>query len=233
MGLLGSGAVAIWHDIVSEGRAIFYGWHGEEHMPERAAVPGFLRGRRYLALQGAPEFFNLYETAGTDVLSGPDYLERLNHPTPRTRAAVAHFRNVARSLCDVAASHGRGDGGLIATLRYDVAPDRAAGHRAVMQSRVAALAGEPGVAGAHFLVTDLAASGVETAERRARASATDTPGAVVLLEWWGDCDGLRERCAALVQDGAFAAAAAPPELGIYRLQNACARHDPGAPSGRS
>ncbi|MEO5700666.1 MAG: hypothetical protein ABIS17_09825 [Casimicrobiaceae bacterium] len=225
--------MVIWHDIVPEGRDVFYAWHGEEHMPERAAVPGFLRGRRYVAEHGTPEFFNLYETASASVLSGRDYLERLNHPTPRTRATVVHFRNVARALCDVVASHGCGDGGLIATLRYDVGPDRAADHRAVMRSKVSALASEPGVAGAHCLLADLAASGVETAERRARASATDMPGAVVLVEWWADCEALRERCTALVQDGAFAAAVTPPELGIYRLQNACALHHPGAPTGRA
>ena len=29
------GAVAIWHDIASEGLDEFYAWHGEEHMPVR------------------------------------------------------------------------------------------------------------------------------------------------------------------------------------------------------
>ena len=63
MGLAGSGAVAIWHDIAPEGRAEFYALHGREHMPERVGIPGFLRGRRYIAAHGIPEFFNLYETA--------------------------------------------------------------------------------------------------------------------------------------------------------------------------
>ena len=50
MSLAGEGAVAIWHDIAPEGRGEFYAWHGHEHMPERAAIPGFLRGRRYVAI---------------------------------------------------------------------------------------------------------------------------------------------------------------------------------------
>ena len=49
MSLAGTGAVAIWHDIAPEGRAEFYAWHGRQHMPERAAIPGFIRGRRYVA----------------------------------------------------------------------------------------------------------------------------------------------------------------------------------------
>src|SRR5687768_16328472 len=119
MSLAGRGAVAIWHDIVPEGREAFYAWHGSEHMPERVSIPGFLRGRRYVAIEGAPEFFNLYETASTAVLTGPDYLGRLNAPTPLTTSTVRHFRHFARSVCSVECIAGDGDGGLIATYRYD------------------------------------------------------------------------------------------------------------------
>src|SRR4029453_12143033 len=90
MSLAGQGAVAIWHDIAPEGRATFYAWHGQEHMPERAGIPGFLRGRRFVGVAGEPDFFNLYETVSPRTVTGPDYLARLNAPTPWTRAAVAH-----------------------------------------------------------------------------------------------------------------------------------------------
>ena len=120
MALPGKGAVAIWHDIAPEGRDQFYAWHGQEHMPERVAIPGFLRGRRYVAVAGAPEYFNLYETGSTAVLAGRDYLDRLDHPTPWTTATVTHFRGVARSLCEVDCTFGEGEGGLVATFRYDV-----------------------------------------------------------------------------------------------------------------
>ena len=72
--MAGTGAVAIWHDIAAEGRDEFYAWHGREHMPERVGIPGFRRGRRYIGVQGGPEFFNLYETESTSVVTGPDYL---------------------------------------------------------------------------------------------------------------------------------------------------------------
>lgn len=62
MSLAGTGAVAIWHDIAPEGRSELYAWHGKEHMPERTGIPGFLCGRRYVAIDGQPEFFNLHET---------------------------------------------------------------------------------------------------------------------------------------------------------------------------
>jgi len=76
MSLAGLGVVAIWHDIAAEARDDFYEWHNREHMPERVGIPGFLRGRRYIAVRGAPTFFTLYEATGTDVLAGPHYLAR-------------------------------------------------------------------------------------------------------------------------------------------------------------
>jgi hypothetical protein len=219
MALAGSGAVAIWHDIAAEGREAFYAWHGCEHMPERAAIPGFLRGRRYVAIEGRPEFFNLYETASTGVLAGPDYLARLNAPTPWTIASVKHFRDVARSLCDVASSAGAGQGGLVVTYRYDVDDAVAAPHRTRMGARLAALANEPGIAGAHLLVADPAASGVETAERRARGTATAVPRWIVLVEGWGDVDPFTAFARRFARDGAFGDATTAPDWGVYRLQN--------------
>jgi hypothetical protein len=219
MSLAGQGAVAIWHDIAPEGRAEFYAWHGHEHMPERIAIPGFLRGRRYVALDGAPEFFNLYETAARETVTGPEYLARLNDPTPWTTATVRHFRGVARSLCDVVASVGAGQGGLIATFRYAVDDDVVARRRDVLASTVLpALAAEAGVAGCHLLVADEAASAVETAERRLRAEQTAIPRCILLVESWGDVEPFKALCRRIAGDRLLGDAPAPA-FGLYRLQN--------------
>ena len=71
-----TGVVAIWHDLLPEAKDDFYEWHNREHMPERVGIPGFRRGRRYVAIEGAPEYFNLYEADSPEMLGGPDYLER-------------------------------------------------------------------------------------------------------------------------------------------------------------
>ena len=55
MNLAGLGIVAIWHDIVLEAQPEFYEWHNREHMPERLGIPGFRRGRRYIAVRGTPQ----------------------------------------------------------------------------------------------------------------------------------------------------------------------------------
>ncbi|HEY1329378.1 MAG TPA: hypothetical protein VGI14_20760 [Casimicrobiaceae bacterium] len=219
MALAGTGAVAIWHDIAPEGRAEFYAWHGREHMPERVGIPGFRRGRRYVAAHGTPEFFNLYETATPAVVVGSDYLRRLNDPTPWTLSTVRHFRSVARSLCEVAASAGEGQGGSMATFRYAVADAAAASHRARLCALVPEIANEAGVAGCHFLVADEAASAVETTEKKVRAEKNLVPRWIVLVEGWGDEAAFVDWCTRFAQGPAFADASAP-DWAVYRLQNA-------------
>lgn len=219
MTLEGTGAVAIWHDIADDGRDAFYAWHGEEHMPERAGIPGFSRGRRYAAVEGEPAFFNLYETASPAVLTGAEYLARLNAPTAWTAATVGYFRDVSRSLCSVACSAGEGDGGLVATYRYDVPDAAAASHRERLCAVLPGLAAEPGIAGAHLLVADPEGSAIETAERRARGAATLIPRWIVLVEGWGDIDPFIASARRFASADWFGDAAAPPAWAVYRLQN--------------
>ncbi|MCF3931986.1 hypothetical protein L1787_00985 [Acuticoccus sp. M5D2P5] len=220
MALLGRGAVAIWHDIVPEGRDQFYDWHGNEHMLERVEIPGFHRGRRYIAIDADLEFFNLYEAQSLDVLKSPAYQDRLNNPTPWTVDSVKHFRGVNRSLVNVAHTTGRTEGGLCATLRYDVADDDAPGHQARAWAHLEDIAALPEVAGAHLLVADRAASAIDTAERKARGEANRIPAWIAIVEGWGDADRFANLCRARLSADAFASLGAQSvdNLGIYQLQ---------------
>ena len=122
--LAGEAVIATWNGITPEGRDEFYAWHIQEHIPERVGIPGFRRGRRYVAVtpDTRPEFFTLYETDTMQVLQGVDYANRLNAPTPWTKAATAHFRDTARALARVLASEGPGMGGFLLTVRFDIEP---------------------------------------------------------------------------------------------------------------
>ena len=53
MSFLGGAILAFWADVEASGEADYNDWHTREHMPERCAVPGFLRGRRYVAVAAA------------------------------------------------------------------------------------------------------------------------------------------------------------------------------------
>ena len=203
MSLAGAAVVAIWNGIRPEGRSDFFEWHNREHMPERVAIPGFVRGRRYEAVDAHPEFFTLYETMSVDVLSGAEYLARLNAPTEWTRRATAHFTDTARSLCRVAVSMGPGSGGLMMTWRFDApAPG-------IDEAFLRSLASSPGVVGAHLCIADRAASGIETEEKKGRPKNA-VPGFVLMVEGGADRERLEAACARFSIPRA--------ERGLYRLQ---------------
>ena len=220
-GLAGDAFVAIWHDLAPEGLESFYQWHDREHMPERLAIPGFRRGRRYLRVEGdGQEYFNLYEVDTFQVLVGGAYLARLNAPTPWTKQAVPYFRNVTRGLCRVAGSQGIGQGGMIATLRFAAAEGRAESlQRYLLDEAFPALLGCGGVLGVHLGFTDAAGSGVKTVEQQARNNTTEVPSWVLLIDGIS-ADRLRTACEKILTTASLAARGALAEriLGIYRLE---------------
>lgn len=89
-----SGLIVIWNDIVSECRDNFLEWHSREHIPERVAIPGFLRGQRWFGESASPQYLTIYSTADASVLTSAAYLARLNSPTPWTQRSVADFETL-------------------------------------------------------------------------------------------------------------------------------------------
>lgn len=181
MSLAGDAVVVVWNGIAPEGRDTFYDWHVHEHMPERVGIPGFLRGRRYIAEWGAPEFFTLYEAASIEVLSGQDYRNRLDNPTPWTLSAVAHFRDVARAIQRVRHSSGPGMGGHLLSLRLEAA-EPGGFFAAAARDVIAPLTATRGVCGVHLCQTDVQSSSIETAEKKAREGGTGIPGWTLMVE---------------------------------------------------
>lgn len=182
--LAGQAVVAIWNDITEEGRAEFYAWHVIEHMPERVGIPGFLRGRRYCAIDKAskPEFFTLYELLSFEVTTGSDYLNRLNAPTPWTKKATSAFRNTSRGLARVLKSVGPGPGGMLATIRFGVDDAKEEEAKIKLGDLINEIAKLPQVTGAHLGLSDAAASGIQTAESKHRTDGLPPPKWFVLIE---------------------------------------------------
>jgi hypothetical protein len=217
--LCGEGAVCIWNDIADEGRDAFYAWHLAEHMPERVGIPGFRRGRRYVACDGdtAPEFFTLYETDTPEVLVGQDYLNRLNNPTAWTKRATQAFRNTSRALTRVHASYGPGSGGILATIRFAAAAGQEERLRQALKADVLpSVAEQHQIAGAHLCLTNADASAARTAESRDRTDIQAAPDWVVLIE---GCNPEPVRAAAEqgLRHPGFAAAEGTV-VGLYRLE---------------
>ena len=185
--MLGTGAICIWNDIAPEGRDDFYRWHIHEHIPERVAIHGFLRGRRCIAMtpETTPEFFTLYETVDASVMTSAPYLERLNAPTPWTTRATAHFRNTTRALTRVVASAGLGTGRALATLRFpDTDEGRCALQALLRQQDVVLelLRRAPDVTGVHLCATEADASRAKTAESRDRKDVQAAPIGALLVQ---------------------------------------------------
>ena len=179
--LLGRGAVVVWNDVTDEGREQFYQWHDKEHVPERLALPGFRRGRRFVAPGHSPEWLTVYEADDLGVLTSPEYLARLNSPTPGTTSTLRHFRNTSRAVCRLAISSGASTGGHVLALRLGVPAGLAdAMIRCVRDELFPRAMALTGVLACHLFTADQAASFVDTAESSTRSF--DVPSWVLLCE---------------------------------------------------
>lgn len=185
MGLKGSAFLAIWHDIAEGQHGEYIEWHTREHMPERLSVPGFRTGKRLHAPEaGRYVFGTIYAGDDLEVFRSPGYLARLNHPTPWTAAVAPSFQNFLRVACERVASAGNGDGGSMATIRFDFAhPGAEATLRQAAQALVDAILALPGVSCVHLGIARSEVSGVRTRETELRSAMAEKAfDAVILVE---------------------------------------------------
>ena len=233
MALLGKGALVIWHDPAPEVESDYNEWHSKEHMYERVGVPGFLRGQRGVAINGAPKYFNLYEVDEFATLTSRAYLDRLNDPTPWTRHVAPHMHNNSRTLCRVTASFGAAVPAFSTMILVSPASGREERLRTwLARDALPGLVGRPGVLGAHLIEGERTASGTDTAEKRLRTSAAEFVDWVILIGGY-DSEALATVGAAALSDGALAAhgAAMSQVRGIYRFVHCIAKADLAASPG--
>lgn len=221
MPLLGTGLLAVWNDIAPDDETDFEAWYRGEHLAERVGLPGFLRGRRYRALDGEsePRFGALYETETPEVLASERYLARLDDPTPMTTRMIARFQNTHRTVLRVEASVGRGVGGALAVVRPTPQND-AAGQFAkwLGESALPALAEAQGVVGAHFARAETALTSSDNVEGRARGTPDQLDDLLLLVEATGKGEAAHA-IGAVLTDEALAANSAAPSLpvGYYAM----------------
>jgi hypothetical protein len=182
MALLGNGVLAIWNGIKPEAEDDFIAWHVREHIPERVGLPGFLRGRRYVALDGYPKYFNFYETRSAADLSSASYQARLNAPTPWTRRVVAQFEDTSRTVCDVSWSSGLGEGGFIETISFETSLEPNAVAANLQGPLRSALAAYPEIVGVHLLQGQTQVGPGQTAEKALRGAPDKVAAWILLVE---------------------------------------------------
>ena len=96
----------------------------------------------------------MYELESYATLVSPGYLERLNAPTPWSTKLMPQHRNMIRSQCRVMASVGGGLARYALTLRLSPRPDSEEALLAYLKAHAEAAAAQPGLTGAHLIVTD-------------------------------------------------------------------------------
>ena len=219
--LLGKGIMINWNNVAPEHRPAYDAWHCGEHMLGRLTIPGFLRGRRYIAT--APEqvrrnFLTMYEVTDLEVLTGADYLARANNPSALTLRTTPLVLDSVRGIARVRASHGTGTGGFALTLRFDPqAGAEAALENYLVQQALPQLAQRADIVGAHLMVADKAASAITPVERQGRP--TLIPNWIVMIEGF-TLPAVSHARVAMLSDALLAAngCADAIERDIYTLQ---------------
>src|SRR5437764_581530 len=80
----GTGLLMVWTDIDTEFEAEFNRWYDEEHIGRLWTVPGVLRARRYVAIEGQPKYLTLYEFEHAQVPESEAWLKaRASNPWTR------------------------------------------------------------------------------------------------------------------------------------------------------
>jgi hypothetical protein len=136
MPLAGKGMLLTSMDIDPSDAAEFNRWYDREHLEERVAIAGFLEARRYIAREGHPKYLSLYSTETFEVLDSPAYRTALAHQTDRSKANIAHFKNMIRSVARITISRGQGRGAVLGIVRLRPSADSKDPLRAALRDRL-------------------------------------------------------------------------------------------------
>jgi hypothetical protein len=150
--LLGSGALMLWLDVAPELDRETDGWYIDEHMPERVDIGGYLRARRFAAIEGTPAYLTLFEAKTPAALASEGYLRLVGRISEQSQRIRAGFSNVVRDTFAVRRSLGRGIGTVVASLRLTPRnPAHAKAAAEVLDAQVPQLLRRHGVVGVHWL----------------------------------------------------------------------------------
>ena len=215
----GKGCFVAWYDLQPGQDADHDHWHTHEHMIERVAIPGFLRGFRYRSLSGSPRTCVIYQAEEVETLNSPAYLERLNDPTPWSTDTLQKMTGMNRTMCTVAASHGLGIGGYLLTIQLSAEPGQEDDLRGWLSDHaLLGFAARAGLCGAHLLIGDRAVSDTPTQEKELRGAPDAIADWVVLVEGYDRTAVEQAKTELLGADGLFGHGGSEGSVaGLYSL----------------
>lgn len=118
--LKGQALLSLWNGFDPQRRDEYDLWHTREHVPERLAIPGMLRARRFHRGQGPlPPFLTLYELETGAVLASEPYRRLLETPTAWSQRMRPSFRDFFRVGHRIVISRGGGCCGALMATTFD------------------------------------------------------------------------------------------------------------------
>lgn len=82
--------------------AEFNQWYNNTHLAERLACPGFLKARRFVAVDGQPRYLALYELESLDALDSQQWHARTTRASENAgdvdRKMMEGHRNVTKNV---------------------------------------------------------------------------------------------------------------------------------------
>jgi hypothetical protein len=165
-------------------------WYAQEHLPDRMAISGFIRARRYVSEEGEPKYLALYDLDNAAVLHAEGYLQVVQAPTRWTQRVTGALRQFLRNEYELVQSIGESqdedEAPYLLAVRVEAEPRQDATLNAwYEQEHLPAIASVPGVIAARryrategsprYLATyELSSPDVRSSE--AWRIAGDTPG---------------------------------------------------------
>jgi hypothetical protein len=150
-----------WNSQSPEDQRAWRKWH-EHHMVGRLEVPGFIRGRRYGAVEADRNKMTFYEMDSPAVLATEAYKKKVDEPFNQPGGSLkdtAAVRNIAAVKHTLGAA--KGVGGFALTLRLNVLPENEARFTAhLVKTALPAIAELGDITGAHLCVSDAEASSI-------------------------------------------------------------------------
>jgi len=233
--LAGAGLLIIWGSVSPEvDEPALNDWWTNEHLPERLALPGFLRCRRFLMPATSPtaspesKYLVWYEVDDPKALVSPQYMEKLDNPTPRTAQFMPLQTKLQRCACRVHTSQVRTEfslagviGASMAHVAFTPPPDKAACLDGLAVS-LRELFAHPVVLAFHVVEQDeeTTRTGSQTKSYAGVPLQRSGLKCIVLVEFSESIvspSGQREALRSMVVDRAAAAGATDVEGGIYGL----------------
>lgn len=223
MPIAGKGMLLTSMDIDAANEAEFNRWYDREHLEERVAIDGFLEARRYVAHDGKPKYLSLYSTKTFEVLDSPTYRTALANQTEWSKANIARFKNMIRSVARITVSNGIGRGAALGIIRIRPPQGGADKLRAALRELLDP-AKLDGIISMHLLEGDPVLSRPLTDD-----AAASNPGAG---DWFAlidatDVSAIPDNAARFIENGALKPLVI--SNGVYRLLFDLAKSDlPGA-----